>query len=173
MIHSQRQSRQPAREAWSRDKLLRERAIALGQATDSSTQNSYSSALNSYLNFVRLHNLPVEPTVDTLSLYAVYMSHHINPRSVTSHLSDICQQLEPYFPNVRQWEPAVLLPLQSTVSPHLSFNWWAAGHLMLFSSIYEKILCLYKHFFTQATKLSLSFLCTFHLSYSYFFSFQF
>jgi hypothetical protein len=29
------------------------------------------------------------------------MSFHIEPRSVSSYLSGICQQLEPYFPNVR------------------------------------------------------------------------
>ena len=29
------------------------------------------------------------------------MSHHIEPRSVKSYLSGICQQLEPYFPDVR------------------------------------------------------------------------
>lgn len=83
------------------DRLLRERAIALGQAIDSSTLNSYSSALNSYLTFVRLHNLPVEPTPDTLSFFAVFMSHHIDPKSVLNYLSGICQQLEPYFCNVR------------------------------------------------------------------------
>lgn len=108
MIQSLRRSRQPAREAWSRDKLLRERAIALGQAIDSSTLSSYSSALNSYLSFVRLHDLPVEPTPDTLSFFVVFMSHHIDPKSVSNYLSGICQQLEPYFPNVR---PARLSPL--------------------------------------------------------------
>ena len=101
MIRSSRKSRQPARVAWSRDKLLRERAIALGHAIDTSTLNSYSSALNSYLTFVRLHDFPVEPTPDTLSFFTVFMSHHIEPRSVTNYLSGICQQLEPYFPNVR------------------------------------------------------------------------
>ena len=101
MIRSHRKSRQPAREAWSRERLLRERAIALGQAIDESTLNSYSSALNSYLSFVRLHDFPVEPTPDTLSFYSVFMSHHIDPKSVSSYLSGICQQLEPYFPNVR------------------------------------------------------------------------
>lgn len=108
MIRSHTRSRQPAREAWSRDRLLRERAIALGQAIDTSTLHTYSSALNSYLTFVRLHDLPVEPTPDTLSFYAVFMSHHIAPKSVRSYLSGICQQLEPYFPNVR---PARLSPL--------------------------------------------------------------
>ena len=59
MIQSQTKSRQPARAAWSRDRLLRERAIALGQAIDTSTMKNYSSALNSYLTFVRIHELPV------------------------------------------------------------------------------------------------------------------
>ena len=83
------------------DRLLRERAIALGQAIDTSTLGSYSSALNSYLTFVRLHDLPVEPTPDTLSFFAVFMSHHIDPKSVLNYLSGVCQQLEPYFCNVR------------------------------------------------------------------------
>ena len=86
---------------WSRDGLVRERAIALGHAIDTSTLNCYSSALNSYLTFVRLHNLPVEPTPDTLSFYTVFMSHHIVPKSVGSYLSGISNQLEPYFPDVR------------------------------------------------------------------------
>ena len=62
---------------------------------------NYSSASNSYLTFVRLHHLPVDPTPDTLSFFTVFMSHHINPKSVSAYLSGICQQLEPYFPNVR------------------------------------------------------------------------
>jgi hypothetical protein len=101
MIDSHVKSRQRARTAWPRDRLLRERAIALGLAIDTSTLKTYSSALNSYLTFVRLHDLPVEPTPDTLSFFVVFMSHHIEPRSVRSYLSGICQQLEPYFPNVR------------------------------------------------------------------------
>lgn len=108
MIRSARNPRQRSREAWSMDRLLRERAIALGQAIDTSTLNSYSSALNSYLTFVRLHNLPVEPTPDTLSFFAVFMSHHIDPKSVLNYLSGVCQQLEPYFCNVR---PARRSPL--------------------------------------------------------------
>ena len=100
MIQSGLRSRQPAREAWPREHLLRERAIVLGLAIDHSTLKNYSSALNSYLSFVRIHDFPVEPTPDTLSFYAVFMSHHIEPRSVSTYLSGICQQLEPYFPNV-------------------------------------------------------------------------
>lgn len=101
MIRSTRRSRQPVREAWPRDRLLRERAIALGQAIDTSTLQTYSSALNSYLTFVRIHDLPVDPTPDTVSFFTVFMSHHIDPKSVKSYLSGICQQLEPYYPNIR------------------------------------------------------------------------
>jgi hypothetical protein len=93
-------SRQPHREAWPRDRMLRERSLALGSAIDKTTLQTYSSALNSYLAFVRLHDMPVKPTPDTLSFYTVYMCHHINPCSVASYLSGISQQLEPYFPAI-------------------------------------------------------------------------
>ena len=82
MIISHIRARQPIREPWTRERLVRERAIALGQAIDTSTWNNYSSALNSYLTFVCLHNLPVEPNADTLSFYTVWMCHHIKPDSV-------------------------------------------------------------------------------------------
>jgi hypothetical protein len=94
-------SRQPRRETWTHERLVRERAIALGHAIDTSTWKSYGSALNSYLEFIRLHRLAVEPTKDTLSLYTVWMCHHIQPDSVDSYLSGICQQLEPFFPDIR------------------------------------------------------------------------
>ena len=83
------------------ERLVHERAVALGNAMDKSTLSSYGSALNSYLSFTKNHNLPVDPSPDTLSFFAVYMCHHINPRSVNTYLSGIVQQLEPYFPNVR------------------------------------------------------------------------
>jgi hypothetical protein len=102
-------SRQPRRETWSRDRLLRERAIALGQAIDKSTVKTYSSSLNSYLTFVRLHDFPVEPTPDTLSFFTVYMCHHIEPKSVSSYLSGVCQQLEPFFPDVRKFRHTPLV----------------------------------------------------------------
>ncbi|EJD37389.1 hypothetical protein AURDEDRAFT_37400, partial [Auricularia subglabra TFB-10046 SS5] len=47
------------------------------------------------------HDLPVEPTPDTLSLYAAYESHYISPTSVRTYLSGICHSLEPFYPNVR------------------------------------------------------------------------
>jgi len=75
--------------------------LALGCAIDNRTWRGYGSALNSYLNFIRIHRYPLEPTPDTLSLFVVYMCHHIQPRSVGTYLSGICNQLEPYFPDVR------------------------------------------------------------------------
>ena len=101
MISSNVRSRQPPREVWTRERLIRERAIALGQAVDNSTWKNYGSALNSYLNFIKMHEYPLEPSPDTLSLFTVYMCHHIKPDSVGTYLSGICHQLEPYFPNIR------------------------------------------------------------------------
>jgi hypothetical protein len=94
-------SRQPHRQPWTLERLVHERAIALGSAIEPSSAASYSSALNSYLAFCSMHNRPVEPTVDTLSFFVVYMCHQIKPQSVEVYLSGICNQLEPYFPNIR------------------------------------------------------------------------
>jgi hypothetical protein len=101
MIQGSRRPRQPVREVWTRERLVHERAIALGNVLDRSTLSNYSSALNSYLNFVKQHDFPVEPTPETLSFYAVYMCHHLNPRSVNTYLSGISQQLETHFPTVK------------------------------------------------------------------------
>ena len=56
MISSNVRPRQPVREVWTRERLVRERAIALGQAIDNSTWKNYGSALNSYLNFIKMHD---------------------------------------------------------------------------------------------------------------------
>jgi len=101
MNFGDRGGRQPHREPWPLDRLVRERAIALGHTIDLSTLRTYLSALTSYLTFVRAHNFPVQPTEDTLSFYVVYMSRHINPRSVNSYLSGIAQQLKDFFPTAR------------------------------------------------------------------------
>lgn len=84
------------------ERLIHERVIALGNDIDKTTLGNYGSALNSYISFTTTHRLPIEPTPDTLSFYTVYMCHHINPRSVATYLSGISQQLEPYFPAVRE-----------------------------------------------------------------------
>lgn len=108
MSHEVR-SRQPFREPWTLDRLQRERSIALGLAIDDSTFKTYSSALNSYINFCRLHHMDIDPTEDTLSFYTVYMSHHIKPTSVDSYLSGISSQLEPYFPHIRHVRASLLV----------------------------------------------------------------
>ena len=109
MIQGTRKTRQPIREVWSKERLVHERAIALGNVIDRSTLSNYSSALNSYLNFVKLHDLAVEPTPETLSFFMVYMCHHINPRSVNSYLSGISQQLETHFPSVKEARNSTLV----------------------------------------------------------------
>lgn len=109
MIRGSRKARQPIRDVWSRERLIHERAIALGNVIDRSTLSNYSSALNSYLNFVKLHDLPVEPTPETLSFFTVYMCHHINPRSVNTYLSGISQQLETHFPSVKEARNSTLV----------------------------------------------------------------
>lgn len=95
-------SRQPTRKAWTSERLLHERAIALGCAIEASSIASYSSALQSYLTFCQLHSFPIDPTPDSLSFFIVFMCHHIKPKSVSVYLSGICNQLEPFFPNVRE-----------------------------------------------------------------------
>ena len=109
MITSGILSRQPTWVAWTNEHLVHECALAFGQAIDMSTWKNYSSALNSYLNFVRMHDFPVEPTPDTLSFFTVYMSHHIKPDSVDTYLSGICNQLEPFFPDVRKHRKSPLV----------------------------------------------------------------
>ncbi|KAF9039506.1 hypothetical protein BDZ89DRAFT_945355 [Hymenopellis radicata] len=108
--------RQPRREPWSRERLLHERAIALGLAIDISTSATYDSHLNSYLNFCTLHHFPVEPTPDTLSFYVVYMCANIKPRSVASYLTGICNKLEPYFPGVSANRKSILVARSLSVA---------------------------------------------------------
>src|SRR5882762_4326286 len=84
------------------ERLNYERSILLGMSIDHSTAMTYTSALNSYLTFCKSHGIPVEPTPQPLGYYTTFQSFHINPKSVHSYLSGICNQLEPYFPDVRK-----------------------------------------------------------------------
>jgi hypothetical protein len=70
-------------------------------AIDDSTAAAYTSATNSYLTFCKLHNMLIDPTPETLSYYITFQSSHINPKSVESYLSGICNNLEPFFPEIR------------------------------------------------------------------------
>lgn len=102
MIELSATSRQPERQPWTVDRLYHERAVALGFSVDPSTTSTYTSALNSFITFCKMHGFSIEPTSETLSLFTVYMCHHIKPESVDSYLSGICNQLEDHFPEVRK-----------------------------------------------------------------------
>lgn len=115
-------SRQPVCEVWSRECLLHERNIALGSVLEPSSLSSYTSAVQSYMTFCRTHDFPVDPTTDTLSFYVVYICHFIKPKSVSSYLSGICNQLEVFYPDVRQncTHPIVKRTLQGCKKIHIS-----------------------------------------------------
>lgn len=102
MIRITATSQQPCWEPWTLGRLNYEHSILLGISIDHSTNATYTSALNSYLTFCKIHGLPVDPTPQTLSYYITFQSFFINPKSVDSYLSGICNQLEPYFPDIRK-----------------------------------------------------------------------
>ncbi|KAF5366590.1 hypothetical protein D9758_008950 [Tetrapyrgos nigripes] len=90
------------RETWTHDRLLHQRALALGHAINPSSKLSYSSATESYIQFCQNHQFPINPTPDTLSLYVAYMCYYIKPPSVSTYLSGICNELKPFYHNIHQ-----------------------------------------------------------------------
>src|ERR1700693_5312177 len=109
MITLLSKAKQPQREAWPLEQLIHEHSILMGLALDNSTFHAYSSHLNSYLTFCSLHNLPIDPTPDMLSYFVMFMSHHIQLRSVETYLSGIVNQLEPHLPHVWHSRHSVLI----------------------------------------------------------------
>ena len=107
----------------------------LGQAINNSTWKNYSSALNSCFNFIKLHKFPVEPTPDTLSLFTVYMFHHIKPTSVATYLSGICQQLEPYFLQVHSACKSALVHCTLQGCRHLSATPTTSKHTLTLANL--------------------------------------
>lgn len=100
MISLSHATQQCHHELWPLECLIHECSILLGMAIDNSTADTYTSALNSYLTFCHLHDMPIEPTPETLSYYITFQSTHINPKSVKSYLSGIANNLEPFFPSM-------------------------------------------------------------------------
>jgi hypothetical protein len=100
MINEPDKPRHPIHTTWPCERLLHEHAIAIACAVEPSSTSSYSSAVNSYFTFCPTHSFPVDPTPKTLSFYAVYTAHYIKPDTVSTYLSSICNQLEPFFPEV-------------------------------------------------------------------------
>ena len=109
MISISHGSRQPQREPWSLDRLTHEWSIALRLSIDNSSHLTYTSTLNSYLTFCKIHDFLIEPTQQMLSFFVVYMSTHIKPDSVNSYLSGICNQLEVYFPDIQKNRNSILV----------------------------------------------------------------
>ena len=97
--------------------LLVERSITLSCALDWSAQSMYLSAPNSYFTFCQLHHLDPDPTVNTLSLYITFMSHHIEPHLAHSYLAGIVCELEPSYTSVRQnwYSPLVVCTLKGSM----------------------------------------------------------
>ncbi len=95
-------TRQPHREPWSLERLKERRAWVIGGSLEQVTTKAYASAFLSYTAFCERQNFSIQPTADTLSFYIVYMSHHIQPRSVKSYLSGICAELEMTWPEIRE-----------------------------------------------------------------------
>lgn len=73
----------------------------MGFSLEAGTRRVYTSHVKSYFDFCKRHELPPEPTADTLSFFVVYMSHFIQATSVQSYLSGICHSLESLYPDVR------------------------------------------------------------------------
>src|SRR5258708_9125827 len=95
-------TRQPQCEPWSLERLKEGRAWVIGGSLEQVTTKAYASAFLSYTAFCERQNFSIQPTADTLSFYIVYMSHHIQPRSVKSYLSGICAELEINWPEIRE-----------------------------------------------------------------------
>jgi hypothetical protein len=89
------------RQALPLDVLRRERDIALGNALALSSHLSYDTALRSWAQFAVLHGYPGIPTADSLSLYIIWMSRFVSPRTVDSYLSGIVNKLRPICPDIR------------------------------------------------------------------------
>ncbi|KAJ3859056.1 hypothetical protein EV359DRAFT_4670, partial [Lentinula novae-zelandiae] len=76
--------------------------IALSSVLEPSSLSSYTSAVQSYVTFCCTHDFSIDPTTDTLSFYIIYICHFIKPKSVSSYLLGICNQLEVLYPNIRR-----------------------------------------------------------------------
>ena len=61
--------------AWSLDRLQRESAELANDALARSTSRTYDYALDSWVDFIRLHpQIPFKPSAKSLSFYITWMS---------------------------------------------------------------------------------------------------
>lgn len=84
-------------------------SLTITKSLNAHTRAAYSSALNSYLTFCHCHKFPIEPTIQMLTFYTVYMCNYIKPSSVDSYLSGIVSELEPFYPkfHTNQLSPSI------------------------------------------------------------------
>lgn len=75
-------------------------------AIERSTRNNYTTGARDYLRFCRIHNLPLDPTPQTLSRYIAYTSRFIasGPKYLTG------ARIECYSHSVFR-SPTLLFPL--------------------------------------------------------------
>ena len=66
-------------------------------AIERSTRNNYATGARNYLRFCRIHNLPLNPTPQTLSRYIAYTSHFI--ASGPKYLTGARHFLKDFFPD--------------------------------------------------------------------------
>jgi hypothetical protein len=93
---------QPKREPWTEEMFVRHHMLVLGMQLNLRTWENYSSAYNSWREFVNIHNYPLHLNVTTMSNYVMFLSDHITVNSIVTYLSGIVMILEPYYPDIRQ-----------------------------------------------------------------------
>ena len=121
MNHSQSHARQPLRDVWSHNKLIRMHAYTLTHTLATSTASSYSSTLHSYLSFCQNHDFHIEPTEETLSLYTIYMSYHVKPSSISSYLPEPRTNWKFTFPTFTRsmllpWSPKLCMAASASMA---------------------------------------------------------
>ena len=91
-------SRQPD-SPWTHESLMSWRSFYISLVP--SLRLSYQSALQLYLHFYSLHQIPSEPSADSLSLFLTYHAHSVCPQTLALYLSATCNQLELAYPQVQ------------------------------------------------------------------------
>ena len=94
---------------WSHDSLVAWCSYYVVSSLAPASQLAYTSALKSYHEFCHLHQLSPEPAVDSLSFFLTYRSLQLRPQTLSSYLSGICNQLEVFYPQVRELRRAPIV----------------------------------------------------------------
>ena len=100
-------------------------AIALGHMIDPSIAQTSNLQFQSYVSLCKLHYFAIEPTADTLSIYVIFMAHHIlNQVQYEVVLKKCClneakQALhKTHSPSLLPWPSSAPSPLHQWISNH-------------------------------------------------------